>query len=493
MKKKIFTAVFAMIFITGLLVGCAGDFDNISKKISTYTIAAVFDEQENILNATQEVEYINSTDVVLNEVDFHLYPNAFSEQAQNKPVNLNNSQTAYYNGINYGYIIIQHVFVENNEITFSIGGEDNNILVVPVVELYPNDSVSIKMEYEVKLPNIKHRFGYGENVYNFGNFYPIACVYENGGFMTSPYSSNGDPFYSDMANYNVTLKFNSEFVAAHTGAWKKTETKDGITTLNIEAKVVRDFAFVLSKHFEMVSEKWGSTTVNYYYYDDPNYMQGLKAGVDALKTFSELFGEYPYSTLSIVKTNFIHGGMEYPNLVYISDAVSSQQEYINVIIHEVAHQWWYNLVGSNAYTSAWQDEGLTEFSTMLFYENNPSYNVDVNARLNSALSSYLLFLDIYSSVYTDTNTRMDRALNEYNGEMDYTYTTYVRGMLFFRDIRDIIGGKDFIAALKFYYKENCFKIASPADLIYAFEKISHKNLEAYMMSWIEGREVLVAR
>ena len=493
MKKKIFAAIFAVLFAAGFFAACGSNLDSVSKKITTYKIVAMFDDEENILTCSQDVEYYNGTEVVLNEINFHLYPNAFGEHAQNKPVSLNGYQTAYYNGLNYGYIIINHVFVEGDEITFEIGGEDNNILEVPILELYPGDFVSLKIEYEVKLPNIKHRFGYAENTYNFGNFYPIACVYESGGFMRDPYNSNGDPFYSEMANYNVTISFDEGFVAAHTGEAKKTESKEGITSINIEAKVVRDFAFVLSRNFEVVSEKYGDTTVSYYYYDDPQHMTSLKAGVDALATFSRLFGEYPYPTLSIVKTNFLHGGMEYPNLVYISDAMSSDGEYLNVIIHEVAHQWWYGLVGSNSYRNAWLDEGLTEFSTIMFYENNPDYGVDANAKLNSALSSYLLFLDIYNNVYKETNTSMNRALDEYSGEMDYVYTTYVRGMLLFREIRDMVGGKDFLEALKFYFKENCFKIAEPADLIYAFEKVSRKNLEGYMMSWIEGKEVLVAK
>ena len=88
---------------------------------------------------------------------------------------------------------------------------------------------------------------------------------------------------------------------------------------------------------------------------------------------------------------------------------------------------------------------------------------------------------------------MSRALNEYNGEMDYVYTTYVRGMLLFREIRDLIGNKDFVAALKFYFKENCFGIAEPADLIYAFERASKRQLETYMMSWIDGKEQLISK
>jgi len=62
------------------------------------------------------------------------------------------------------------------------------------------------------LPNINHRFGYGDNTVNFGNFYPVACVYENGkGFIQDLYHSNGDPFYSECSNYEVEIMQRKDF------------------------------------------------------------------------------------------------------------------------------------------------------------------------------------------------------------------------------------------------------------------------------------------
>jgi aminopeptidase N len=65
--------------------------------------------------------------------------------------------------------------------------------------------------------------------------------------------------------------------------------------------------------------------------------------------------------------------MEYPALVMISDNIGEHISYEEVIVHEVAHQWWYSLVGNDQINYGFLDEGLTEYSTILFFENNPEY------------------------------------------------------------------------------------------------------------------------
>ena len=342
----------------------------------------------------------------------------------------------------------------------------------------------------MQLPNCLHRFGYGDNTYNFGNFYPIVSIYEQGAFREDNYGANGDPFYSQMSNYDVTITYDDDFILASSGEQLNTTLSNGLKTTTINADAVRDFAFVLSKNFSVISKKTGNTTVYYYYYDDATPEKSLQAGVDAISTFNNLFGEYPYKTYSVVKANFIHGGMEYPNLVYISDSVEDYEDYINVIIHEAAHQWWYNLVGSNACEYAWLDEGLTEFSTLLFYRYNKGYNVNIEDSLNASLSSYLLFSEIYESAYGEFNSTMSRNVNDFSGEMEYVYVTYVKGVLFFDSLEETIGEKNFLKALKHYFKENEFKIATPDDMISSFEIVTKRSLEGFFDSWINGKVIL---
>lgn len=471
---------------------CKKDLDDVSKNLSNYTITATFDDKNKTLTCSQVVDYINPYDTVLKNLEFHLYPNAFSSGVQKGPVSSLYKAKAYPNDESFGQIDIQNVSVMDKPQDVKLAQINNEVLIVDFEnDLFPDERVEIKMDYVVTLPNCLHRFGYGDNTYNFGNFFPIASIYENGKFHFDEYSSNGDPFYSDVANFDVTIICDGDFIVASTGEQKQINTDETNTkTTHVIAKTVRDFAFVMSKKFEIISENVGQTTVFYYYYDDSNAKESLQAGVDAIKTFSNLFGKYPYKTMSVVKANFIHGGMEYPNLVYISDQIESREEYINVIIHETAHQWWYGMVGNNQCKNAWLDEGLTEYSTLLFYKNNSSYNYDVKQSLNNSLSSYLLFSEICNSVYGSFDDKMNKNVNDYRGDMEYVYVTYVKGVLFFENLDELVGNKNFLKSLKTYFNENCYKIATPENLISAFEATCKRSLENYFDAWINGKVVL---
>lgn len=472
---------------------------SIEEQYHDYALNIIYDDSQKTLECQQSINYINKSDSYLDYLCFHLYPSAFREQSKQSVISLLNHTICYYKGTSYGSITIKKVSHNNNDLNFEITGEDENILKVPIPNLMPGERVQISIEFDVVLPNINHRFGYGENTINVANFYPIVCIYENGEFVTNPYHSNGDPFYSQIANYNVNITYPSNLKTAHTGKLIESKEYDNeslpeqkMTTIKVQANKVRDFAFVMSEKFEIISQKTNNTQIDYYYYGDKNPQTSLQTAVDALNTFNELFMPYPYETLSVVETNFVHGGMEYPNLVYIADSIADYSDYQNVIIHEIAHQWWYNIVGSNAFSNGWQDEGLTDYSTALFYQKNPHYERNLDTIILNGIRNYAFFVEVYSSVYGNLDTSMNRALNEYPTDPEYVYIAYVKSMLMFDSLRSLIGDKDFFDALQMYCKTYSFKEATPEEMIACFEKTTNKKLDTFFNSWLEGKVLIIS-
>ena len=487
MKK--FVALLFLFVISFGLVGCSTktekELKKISKNINEYNMEITL--EDNVLSVVQSTKYINKSDDVLNDLRMHVYPRSFREDAKNSPVGRLYADKAYPNGKSYCDFVISSIVVEDEEKSVYYGGDDEDILEISLNQgLYPDDKIEIDIEYHMTLPNINHRFGYGDNTYNIANFYPIMCVYEDGWCIES-YNSNGDPFYSDLANYYIHFTANSNMKMATSGNILSTNSNGDKNTYNIKATAVRDYACVLSDKFEMISGKSeNGCEVKYYYYDDIDAEANLQASIDSINTFSKLFCEYPYSTFSVVKSNFIHGGMEYPTLVYISDAVSEPTDFKNVIIHETAHQWWYGLIGSNAFRYGWLDEGLTDFSTALFYKHNPSYNVKFDDIIKNTTNSYVTFVDLYTKVLGSVNTDMRRAVNEFSTEPEYVYVSYVKGALLYNTLYETFGEEKFLKILQTYLKEYKFKNVNPDHFIGMVEQVTMKDMTGFFKSWLDG-------
>lgn len=488
--KKFIISLFAIILIlTCTACNSQDNLNEISSNLSTYNIDIVFDSSSMSAKCSETIVYVNNTDDILREIKFHLYPQFFEEGATDCILSSTKYNSAYPNGMSYAIFDVTRVQVDSADTIVLYEGEHDGILNVGLNNsLIPEELVEITIDFEFTLPNCCHRFGYGDDTINLGNFYPIACVYENGSFNINPYNANGDPFYSDMANYSVNLTCDNDFVVASTGE-KIITTKGDTANYTIVQKAVRDFAIVMSEKFKIKTEKYDNTSIEYYYYDDINADRSLQAGVDSIRTFSKKFGSYPYSTFSIVKNDFVHGGMEYPTLIMISDAIDNQDDYMNVIIHETAHQWWYGIIGNDEYTHPWLDEALTEFSTVLFYDYNEGYNLSHEDMINASKENYTLFITVYKDVLGNIDTSM-RAVSEYDTEPEYTYCTYVKGVLMFESLYSLVGEKDFINSLEAYYQQNKYTNATPEDLIACFELECDTDFSSFFSSWIDGKVVV---
>ena len=492
-QLKIYVPLFVVMALLLIMPLFFISCDNAKINLTTYCMNLKYDDENHLLNGQEEVQYYNNSENVFDTLYFHLYPNAFREGAKNPIIAQTHEIDCFPNGKSYGNIEINNVKSQDKDMIFSIEGEDENILAVKLnAELFPDENVQLNIDFTVQLPNINHRFGYGENTINLGNFYPIACVYEeNLGFSKSLYHSNGDPFYSEVANYDVTIEFNSKYQIASTGDLILSESNENLLKNQYKATNVRDFCFVLSEKFNHVHDIVDNIEVNYYGYEnDENLNECLKTSIDAIKTFNNMIGKYPYSQISVVKSNFVYGGMEFPNLVLISDKIEEQSDYNYVIIHEIAHQWWYGVVGDDQFNHAWIDEGMAEYSTLLFYERNSSYNEKYADLISSATKSYKLFEDVYRKINGEVDGRMDRSINNFSTEPEYTQCTYTKSVIMFDSVRELIGKNKFEKAMQKIYKDYKFKIINRAQLTAIFEKYG-TGAEKVINSYLEGKVIIM--
>ena len=124
------------------------------------------------------------------------------------------------------------------------------------------------------------------------------------------YASEGDPFVSDCADYDVSLTLPENYAVAASGREISAATgENGLKTCRYEGKNMRDFAFVCSEKFKVAeckakTSKNSAAAVKYYYIDDAEPQKTLGAAREALEYYSESYGAYPYGTYSVAQTGF---------------------------------------------------------------------------------------------------------------------------------------------------------------------------------------------
>ncbi len=450
---------------------------------SSYEIVIEYDGDRTVAGSVK-FTFANGTGNALESLCFNLWGNAYREGAAYAPVSEAVRNDAYYGGESYGGMEIKGV--EGG--AWSVRGGDENILEIALDSaIYPDECATVVIYYELYLADVNHRTGIAENAVNLGNFYPVLCAYGQAGYLEYTYCATGDPFVSDTADYTVELTMPQGYTAAASGELVQTVTSGGATTCSYRIENARDFALVLSDKFNVISREAGGARVYYYYCDDGEAESKLNIAADSMEWFSEQFGDYPYATLSVVQTGFCHGGMEYPALTMISDACGDA-EALYAIVHENAHQWWYAAVGSDGYLNGWQDEGLAEYSALMYFENTPQYGITKAGLLGTATKAYRAYYSVYSQLFEGADTSMDRALDEYSGDYEYANIAYNKALLMFDAVRSACGDRGFISALRDYRKEYLFAIAPPEGLIAAFCR--YGDCEGIFSGFIEGNVII---
>ena len=453
---------------------------------SRYEITAEYIPETRTLAGTVKLTFENGTDNEISLLKFNLYPNAYRQNALYRPLSQNREQSAYYAGESYGEMSISSV---NGCKGWEVMGEDENILYVYLERsLFPGDRVVLDVGFITKLAQVNHRTGVTAHTVNLGYFFPMLCGFKNGGFYECVYYSDGDPFYSDCADYKLSLTLPKEYLAVGSGEIVDERILESKKVYTMYADNARDFALVLSKEYRVLSKKVGGCEVRYYYYADKTPQKSLDTATESFDYFEKIFGGYPYSAYSVAETGFCYGGMEYTALSMISDGIEGAER-ARVIAHETAHQWWAIAVGSDQTENAWQDEGLAEYSALLFFENYEKYGFTREDMVAQALREYRSYYDAYGSVLGRADTSMVRHLKDYLSEYEYRCLAYDKSLVMFDALRKSVGDKKFLSSLKRYYKENLFAMATPHSLIGSFEKTG-LDVSGFFDSFLRGKALL---
>ncbi len=200
---------------------------------------------------------------------------------------------------------------------------------------------------------------------------------------------------------------------------------------------------------------------------------------EVLSFFSNYIGSYAYEKLANIASPVVSGGMEAASAIGYSDKLITGDRSVrtrNVIIHELAHQWFGNGVTENNWDDAWLSEGFATCFTMLFIEHQYGNAAFISEWEKAKQSFYKYYAkDSSYSIVADRTAE----------EGDVTNTvTYQKGACVLLMLRDMIGETAFKKGIQSYYKKYMNSNASSKDFQLEMEKAAHQDLTVFFTQWL---------
>lgn len=371
--------------------------------------------------------------------------------------------------------------------------------------LNPGEKMTLSYDFVAAIPSVADRYGYQDGVYNVTNFYPILAEYTKDGWSHERFYSAGECFFSEISDYDVRLTVPEEMVILSTGL-EKGETKDsGSKTITIHADCVRDFVFCGSEDFVTVEGDYEDTHIRVAYTEEDHPAEykrmadeSLRASVESLKAFNSAFGIYPYEDLEVILAPIDAGGMEYPNLVIICKdyPVDSSEEDIEsyivsrvetVVSHEIGHQWFMGIVGSNSGLQPWLDESFASYTEYVYScSAHPDWNDDLRRVAN--FDDYESDEEFRRSMAETGYVPINRSFYDFPNRSVYTAGVYFFGKEMMIDMEDALGREEFYKIIRDYVKQYAFKNADQTDffkVLYEHAGTDNKKLNSVTYRYLD--------
>ncbi len=510
-----------------LLPFCA--FSQYFQQDVSYQIEVKLDDKNHTLSGFESFTYKNNSPQTLDVIYMHVWPNAYKnkETALAQQLKRNDGdKIAKAEAKDLGFIDSLDFKVNGNNVKWEYDPQHIDIVLLHLASpLAPGQQIQISTPFKVQIPSGSlSRLGHIGQSYQITQWYPKPAVYDQNGWNAMPYLNQGE-FYSEFGNFDVKITVPANYVVGATGELqtasemaflndKVNESKKKLEkllntetdrsknfpesasawkTIQYKQDRVHDFAWFADKRFlvlkgEVVLPHSKDTVTTWAMFTPQNaklWANALEYLHDGTYYYSLWNGDYPYKHVTAIDgTISAGGGMEYPMITVIGNS-SSKEELEVVIVHEVGHNWFYGILGSNERVHGWMDEGLNTLNEMRYVQTK----YPDNTRFSDMVAGgrfHLNDLDHHDSgdiMYrTLASFGLDQPLETHSDDFssfNYGAIMYQKTGVVFFYLMDYLGAEKFDAAMSAYFQQWKFKHPQPADLQKTLETQTGKDL-----SWL---------
>ena len=405
----------------------------------SYDIAATLDYPSGVATVRERVSYTNRTGATLSTIAFNVTPRHF------------------------GAFTLTEMAIDGQTVRPTLA---DVTLEAPLPTPVPvGGRIDVQIDYRLTVPaRANLRFGRAGGITALGNSFPTVQLYRNGAWTRYPYTEIGDAFFTETADYDVTLDVagaGPQLAVAHSG---DLVSRSG-NRFAFHGRQIRDFALALSDRYQTRSRTVGGTTISAFYL--PEHAVGgaqmLESAAAALAWANARFGEYPWTHLSVAETTDSSGtGQEYPTAVFLASSAltgaTGPGSYLDyVVAHEVFHQWFYSLVGNDQVSEPWLDEGPTTHLSYLYLRDTAP------AGYSSMWAN--MVAGHRQAVATYGDRPLDTTIYDYPSDPVYFSILYRKGALFLDEVRKLLGDDGYYALLRNFVGANRYGVASTTGFL----------------------------
>lgn len=486
----------------------------VSERVVHYEIKAKYDAATHVVDATEVLTYHNLTGQALDHFPFHLYQNAFQQQATLvKEAKLTGSRdTAYakWEDKDFGSEDIKSLeVVGQGDLTAQlryIQPDDGNKDDKTVTELQlpkpiaSGDYVQFKIAFQTKFPETQERSGWKRDFVLGGQWFPKVGVFWHGAWNCHQYHSTSE-FFADFGVYDVSLTVPQfEVVGASGVQVSDVNNPDGTKTVTYHGDDIHDFAWTASPRYKVKDDgvfpgQMGPVKLRIlmqpaHWSQAERHEKILK---ETMERFEKWYGPYPYKTLTLVdpEPDSAAGGMEYPTFItgdsswFMPKGVLLPEV---VVEHEFGHQYWYGMVATNEFEDAWMDEGINSYSEVKVLDSIFGQNRSMIQQAGMTLSEREEQRFSYTRV-ADMDAIAERAWDYYNSSA-YGGITYGKTATVLLTLEGIIGEDTMAKAMRVYFMKYRFTHPGKDDFLKTIEEVSGKDLGWYFKPAFDGTQVL---
>jgi hypothetical protein len=487
-----------------------------------YTIDAQLNDTEKSITAFETIIYKNNSPDTLDFIWFHIWPNAYKHDSTALMTQIKNDEARSKKTKDSGTGSIEGLSFKINDQSAQTQPHSNPqyIDVIKLLlnnPLAPGDSIAISTPFKVKLPPYFSRAGYSKTEFMACQWYPKPAVYDQSGWHEFPYLDMGE-FYSEYGDFNVSLTVPAAYVVGATGTlltkeeldqYKSTGAKNASTRsrkpalyapaatptkiLRYAAQQVPDFAWFADKDFvieyDTVRLPSGRVIDAFSYYHNKKktiWISSIDFIKDATRKYSKWIGEYEYPVVQVVEgpENNSSGGMEYPMITLITSPDAKSETLDAVITHEVGHNWFMSMLGSNERDHTWMDEGLNTYFQFRYeaekYRTNSIFGKGIPEQIKKLPADQFL-ATVYNAIHQNVpmKSAMDITATQFPNSNEYSLVSYVKTALWMYLFESMVGPEKADRAIKNYFAKWKDKHPRPEDMKAAFEEATGENLDAF--------------